>query len=826
MNRSLFFIKKAFFSYTARKEDRVLYIEELDIPKGEVVFLLGASGSGKSTLLEALGLMNDTIREGEVRFAPESTVDPILLEELWEVKNEDALSRIRREYLSFIFQETNLMENFTAYENICLSQMIKKAIPFEEVLPDAKALMEKVHLPENEVSLSTLAVNLSGGQRQRVAFVRSLNSRFSVLFGDEPTGNLDEKNANELMQLIREQLKGERSAIIVSHDVDLALEHADRIVLLTKRDGVGEVLAENIYHSSEWKGLDLAARTAFRNKLAGLYQLDVESIPSRLSGGGQSSNPQPGLVKSFRSLFLRKEGKELLGNGLQNLWILAVMMFLTLLAIGFANGSLVYLSEKMDDPFVNWLTISVPYARAEGIPETLTKLKSKEERERFGYNENVTTFSEYYMRFEDKQSGEFIGAKGRSFDLSRPGQNNLLRAILSEKNVVRGDTVPFTDPLDFRVIVTERFFKQMNLPETSNFIYLGQVVGKGAEEGGELFSSIPIPILSVVREMPGKNSLAFTSCFLNAVSDTEKEAFDLSNKNTLWVFVKGGRAEVERVEKALESFLNRNPELEKQYDPNYTLLPRTDFLDEGNALLFAFGEVVSPEEVTAFYDAFEASPQFEAISGLVFRFYDYSSDAPKDCSRMERTADQISLYFNKLQKVREFSEHFFKAYNQADDQQFLEVDMEKVIEKENFYFLSRVTGIVSYLLVLFGLVAISLFLSNVLKMHFSRVQMNLGTFKAFGLQNATVVQIYFIIILRYVLLALLISLTLTLAIGYLVNYLLMVNISVEQGISYFQPFHLHTFITIVVLCITAVGVSFFITKRLISKTPGDLIYNR
>ena len=240
-------------SYSLVAQDKVLHIRDLAVYEGEIVFLLGASGSGKSTLLETLGLMNNTLASGKVELF-KSENERYDFADLWKEDNTHQLTDIRKNFLSFIFQNTNLMENFTAYENICLSQMIKNNISQGKAIDGAVELMKQVRLPEGEVGFDTLAVNLSGGQRQRISFVRALNNDFKILLCDEPTGNLDESNAHELISIIRKNISNDKSAIIVSHDINLALKYADRIVLITK-DGdknYGEVKDGNIFKREDW----------------------------------------------------------------------------------------------------------------------------------------------------------------------------------------------------------------------------------------------------------------------------------------------------------------------------------------------------------------------------------------------------------------------------------------------------------------------------------------------------------------------------------------------------------------------------------------------
>lgn len=222
----------------------ILKIDKLDLMMGKQTVFVGKSGSGKSTLLETLGLMNQTIAEGDIEFFPEKGVS-ISLKSLWQ--SESDLAQIRNKYYSFIFQNTNLMNNFSAYENACIPQLLQGAT-FQEAVSKTKEAMQRVGL--SSVSEEDKVTQLSGGQRQRLAFVRAITPDFAVLFGDEPTGNLDELNAKELMHYIDSDVhQKQRSSILVSHDIDLSMAFADQIILLAKSgdEQFGLVSKENIF---------------------------------------------------------------------------------------------------------------------------------------------------------------------------------------------------------------------------------------------------------------------------------------------------------------------------------------------------------------------------------------------------------------------------------------------------------------------------------------------------------------------------------------------------------------------------------------------------
>jgi lipoprotein-releasing system ATP-binding protein len=214
----------------------VLKASDVNIPRNYVTILLGPSGAGKSTLLESLGLMSQTINPDitRIKFYPEPGQQGFPFEQLWDDKSRALLNKVRQDYFSFIFQSTNLMSNFNAIENVTLTGLIQS-----QPLPLAtyKAINTTVEdLGIKSMEYEKLPSAFSGGERQRIAFSRAAIPEFSVLFGDEPTGNLDHFNSNKLMEFIHNFIREHKnkSALIVSHNIDLALDFADRIVILTK----------------------------------------------------------------------------------------------------------------------------------------------------------------------------------------------------------------------------------------------------------------------------------------------------------------------------------------------------------------------------------------------------------------------------------------------------------------------------------------------------------------------------------------------------------------------------------------------------------------
>jgi len=239
MSNALFQIEGLRCSYDKHYQEGtskvVLEIKDLTLPRGKKIFIVGESGIGKSTILEVLGLMNNTIipdKGSRFSFFDRDGKETDLLE-LWRKDDDTELSAFRREHFNFIFQSTNLMRNFTAYENISITRMLQ-GYSQEEAFGKAAEVLRDLGL--EHVDRSRMAQELSGGQQQRLAFARAIIPDFTVLFGDEPTGNLDAENAVRAMELLTSKLNATAgsSAIIVSHDMHLAVTFADVIVKIRK----------------------------------------------------------------------------------------------------------------------------------------------------------------------------------------------------------------------------------------------------------------------------------------------------------------------------------------------------------------------------------------------------------------------------------------------------------------------------------------------------------------------------------------------------------------------------------------------------------------
>jgi len=191
---------------------------DLDLAPGESVFLCGASGAGKTTLLYTIAGL-ETPEAGTVEFEGRS---------LYGISG-NALARLRNERMGFVFQSYFLLPELTALENVLLPSMIGG----KNRESRAKELLDRVGLKDR---MDHLPAELSGGEQQRVAIARSLVNDPSILFADEPTGNLDSKNGEVIIALLLDLAKADgRTLAVVTHDDRLATR-GDRLVRIV--DGV------------------------------------------------------------------------------------------------------------------------------------------------------------------------------------------------------------------------------------------------------------------------------------------------------------------------------------------------------------------------------------------------------------------------------------------------------------------------------------------------------------------------------------------------------------------------------------------------------------
>ncbi len=211
---------------TADVETTALNNVNLEVEAGEFIAIMGPSGCGKSTLLNILGML-DTPNEGSFRFLDQDVAG----------RSERALAAVRKQHIGFIFQSFNLIDELTVAENVMLPLLYQKT-PAAEREARVQEVLERVNIAHRA---DHRPQQLSGGQQQRVAVARAVVTNPELILADEPTGNLDTVNGEEVLDLLNQLNADGTTIIMVTHDQGHA-EHASRVVNMLD----GRILSENV----------------------------------------------------------------------------------------------------------------------------------------------------------------------------------------------------------------------------------------------------------------------------------------------------------------------------------------------------------------------------------------------------------------------------------------------------------------------------------------------------------------------------------------------------------------------------------------------------
>ncbi len=229
-NRTMIKIENLVKIYrTEEIETTALNALSLDVKEGEFVSIMGTSGCGKSTLLNIIGLL-DTPNDGSYLFDGEEVAN----------YNEKQRSGIRKANIGFVFQNFNLIDELSVFENLELPLIYNK-VPSKERKSRVNAILERVGIAHRA---KHFPLQLSGGQQQRVAVARALVTNPKLILADEPTGNLDSKSGNEVMELLSE-LHAQGSTIIMVTHSSYDAKFSSRTITLKDGEIISEKLNEH-----------------------------------------------------------------------------------------------------------------------------------------------------------------------------------------------------------------------------------------------------------------------------------------------------------------------------------------------------------------------------------------------------------------------------------------------------------------------------------------------------------------------------------------------------------------------------------------------------
>ena len=517
------------------------------------------------------------------------------------------------------------------------------------------------------------------------------------------------------------------------------------------------------------------------------------------------------MAKEYLNLLAKREYRVVLGPRFVNLWLLVIVLVATFVSISFSNGSMLYLSDKMNDPFTNWLNIEK--ANEEDDFEGLRSALSDETlRER--YKIAGIQGDSYYSYNFVSANGQLHYFDCRFFDkLHTP----FVEAILNEDNVVAECVIPKDKLIDKSLgyIITRDVLFKLGYTLDSIPAYLNfSSNSTGAEKYGieifeDRYAATPVPLLAVVRRLPMNMDLIGTQCFYEHYNS---DHFTLSLNNEEYIkemlyFVEGDKTRAIEFQEKVRSLLpdSLSATSIKIYTEQES--QRLDFLHSWKD--GSFIQIYHlPLNQCISLDA-KLKSHIAEMGATRLYLYDVSN-----FPLSERKF--LSVNFASLDSIRAFE-------NYAKNEFKVQIDMTQVASKENFNAVSVMANILSWAMIVFALICIIMFVVNMLQSYFQKVKRNMGTFKAFGINSSELINVYVLILLAMILSAVCVALGIT----WLIELLLPVLGLLKDGeFNYLYLWNAKTMWAIVVIVVATIATVHIVMTRLLRQTPGDLIYDR
>lgn len=526
-----------------------------------------------------------------------------------------------------------------------------------------------------------------------------------------------------------------------------------------------------------------------------------------------------------KKLFLLKEGRVLLGKRGVNFGVLVLIFLVAIGSVSFGDASITYLQHKMDNPFLNWVNIVTRQNSKNNKSDLDSFLNDSTMRDslQFSYPEEVYVDNvEFYCT-----NRRLRQLTGRSVNVKAEGKGDIisilpikaeekkdivsiLPKILDESNVVACNAFDFQKD-DLGLIITEAKLKQLGYTENPPFVYLSfpydsttcQSIGLERDKYGTV--PVAFPVYAVVKQLPDMMEFLFSEEFLKNRFMNVSSSFDVTDiDNNASLQLVGNSESLSRIQKEVE---NRGYETERQAYSNTF---------QGGLFVLSIRNVEETNDTLLLKDYNDLAKTYVNLNALddlkVWRVYSFKKAASYQF-------DTPSFYSVQLSDIE-----FIRAFQKAlSDRCGIEIEMTSVDQKENFQFVQRMGKILSYLIMGIAGLFILVFLYFMLNMHFQHIQRNLGTFKAFGLSNQFLYGIYMTLLLITTFVAFVTAFAI---IGCLSSVLNGLDITIEAGYGWLTPMVPPVLYLLIGVLIVALLVAWFVAKRQLKHTPGDLIYNR
>ena len=522
----------------------------------------------------------------------------------------------------------------------------------------------------------------------------------------------------------------------------------------------------------------------------------------------------------YLKLFLLREGKVVLGPRFSNIWLLTAVVTATFLAIAFSNGSLLFLSDKMKDPFINWVDIKNDNQNSAFV-DLETELAMPENAEKYGYKGFEYGYEFCYFFF-GKNDSDHEYLKCRFF-----GQlnNELISAILSPENVIKGVSVPSINDISensIGLIITEKALASLGYSRAPAYIDLYSYSIGADSLGIDTFddrSRAPLPVLGVVKRLPGNVDIISSSRFYQQ-NWNSIHTFNLNKSEyarSLCYFVPTD-VDFQIFKNDLETILKSKTKITFSLD-DMGFYPDDQFSYKHHVVTSSGEEKyagylrVLPDSLVLPYDVVKATNDavLEKYAQYdVHRLYPYLYD-----EGYSSIGAYLSVHFNNLNSINDF-QHFVNSFG-------VEIEMSQINAKENFNSVLLMAEVLSWAMIVFAILCIMLFLINLLQSYFQKVKRNIGTFKAFGISNKELIRVYMIIMAVLVCSSLILAFVIVLAIQ---GLLPLFDIMKEGTYNYLSLFSAKTWLSMLIIFASSLFTVHKLMSKMLTCTPGDLIYER
>lgn len=507
-------------------------------------------------------------------------------------------------------------------------------------------------------------------------------------------------------------------------------------------------------------------------------------------------------MKSYEAikLFHKKECKQLLGRYYINLCMLIGVFLIAILSIGFSEASLAYLQKKMSDPFVTCVEINVnqidgDYGGLKMFVENTSNQK------RFSYHHPE---QQYFL--QDRfyaTNGNKIPLDGLSFDIKSP----IDTAILSANNIIHRRIAPIKDT-DFGIIISQSALLKLGYHTDVTIIeqyYRNSFGGDG---------KFAVPILAIVKELPNKCDFFATYSYAMHKMYDESDFFRLNDElyaQKLYILCPDDPTSKEKIEKLSFEEISREDKAVPYFIPW-----------DSNYLIYEFATDLS--SAIQLYDSiFIQIQKCDIQYKRAFDFEAYNRFKHQDEITNETwTARKPDLYLCHFEANDSLQYNVEAFQKQLETELNYKLDMSKINNLKNLAYIQQMGQTLSACMVVIAIIFIIVFIYFLLTMHFQKIQRNLGTFKAFGVNNLTLMSIYLTIILEMILFAYILAFVLALIIEIAVNKL----IPNEGLYAVITNLNWHNVGLLLMSIIVGLLFTIIVAYRLLRHTPGDLIYNR